>query len=135
MRFMSMVKSTERMSGPPPKALMEATDNLVQEAAKDGCVMVQAGGLLPTSSGMRVRLSGGKLIVTDGPFTEAKEVIGGYAIFDAKSKAHMRKWTERFMALHQTHMPGWEGECEVRQIPEMGEEPCGHTHETQAAAV
>ena len=66
MRFMSLVKSTERMSGPPPKALMEAIDNLVQEAAKDGCVMVQAGGLLPTSSGMRVRLSGGKLTVTDG---------------------------------------------------------------------
>ena len=95
---------------------MEAIDNLVQEAAKDGCVMVQAGGLLPTSSGMRVRLSGSKLTVTDGPFTEAKEVIGGYAIFDAKSKAHMLKWTERFMGLHQTHMPGWEGECEVRQI-------------------
>jgi hypothetical protein len=67
MRFMSMVKSTERMSGPPPKALMEAIDNLAQEAAEDGCVMVQAGGLLPTSNGMRVRLSGGKLTVTDGP--------------------------------------------------------------------
>ena len=62
-------------------------------------------------------------------------MIGGYAIFDAKSKAHMLKWTERFMGLHQTHMPGWEGECEVRQIPEICEEPCGHTHETQAAAV
>jgi hypothetical protein len=56
MRFMSMVKSNERMSGPPPKALMEAIDHLAQNAAKDGCVMVQAGGLLPTSSGMRVRL-------------------------------------------------------------------------------
>ena len=135
MRYMSMVKSAEPAAGPPPKALMEAIDQLVQEAAKAGCVMVQAGGLLPTSTGMRVRLSGGKLTVTDGPFTEVKEVIGGYAIFDAKSKALMLKWTERFMELHHTHMPGWEGECEVRQIPEMGEEPCGHTHETQVAAV
>ena len=86
MRFMSMVKSTERAMSAPPKALMDAIDNLAQEAAKEGCVMVQAGGLLPTSSGMRVRLSGGKLTVTDGPFTEAKEVVGGYAIFDAKPR-------------------------------------------------
>jgi hypothetical protein len=135
MRFMSMVKSTEAKMSPPPKALMDAIDNLVQEAAKDGCVMVQAGGLLPTSSGMRVRLAGGKLTVTDGPFAEAKEVVGGYAIFDVKSKADMLKWTKRFMDLHKTHMPGWEGECEVRQIPEMGAEPCGHTHEPQAAAI
>src|SRR5262245_65072081 len=83
MRFMSMVKSTERMSGPPPKALMEAIDNLAQEAAKDGCVMVQAGGLLPTSSGMSVRLSGGKLIVTDGRFAEGNGVIGCLAILSA----------------------------------------------------
>ena len=75
---------------------------------------------MPTSSGMRVRLADGKLTVTDGPFTEAKEVVGGFAIFDAPSKAHMLKWTERFMALHKTHMPGWEGECEVRQIAGAG---------------
>ena len=135
MRFMSMVKSTERAMSAPPKALMDAIDNLAQEAAKEGCVMVQAGGLLPTSSGMRVRLSGGKLTVTDGPFTEAKEVVGGYAIFDTKSKADMLKWTKRFMDLHKTYMPGWEGECEVRQLPEMGAEPCGHTHEPQAAVI
>lgn len=135
MRFMSMVKSTESKMSAPPKALMDAIDNLVQEAAKDGCVMVQAGGLLPTASGMRVRLAGGKLTVTDGPFTEAKEVVGGFAIFEAKSKVHMLKWTERFMDLHKMHMPGWEGECEVRQIPEMGEEPCGHTQQAQVAAV
>ena len=75
-----------------------------------------------------------ELIITDGPFTEAKEVIGGYAIFDAKSKAHMLKWTERFMNLHKVHMPGWEGECEVRQIPEMGQEPCGQNSESRVAA-
>ena len=97
--------------------------------------MMQAGGLLPTASGMRVRLAGGKLTVTDGPFTEAKEVVGGYAIFEAKSKAHMLKWTERFMDLHRTHFPGWEGECEVRQIPEMGQEPCGQAREAEAARV
>ncbi len=135
MRFMSMVKADEAKASRPPKALFDAIGELVQEAAKDGCVMVQSGGLMPTSDGMRVRLSGGKLTVTDGPFTETKEVVGGYAIFDAKSKAHMRKWSERFMELHRVHMPGWEGECEVRQIPEPGQEPCGQTHDEKAAAV
>jgi hypothetical protein len=76
---------------------MEAIDQLVQEAAKAGCVMVGAGGLLPTSAGARVRLAGGKLTVTDGPFAEAKEVVGGYAIFDVKSKKDMIEWTLRFM--------------------------------------
>ena len=71
------------------------------------------------------RLAGGKLTLTDGPFTEAKEVVGGYAIFECASKAQMRKWTERFMELHRIHMPGWEGECEVRQIPDPGQEVCG----------
>ena len=133
MRFMSMVKANEAQDSPPPKALFDAMNALMEEAAKDGCTMVQSGGLLPTASGLRVRLAGGKLTVTDGPFTEAKEVIGGYAIFDAKSKAHVRKWTERFMELHKIHMPGWEGECEVRQLPEQGEEPCGQAKAPQAA--
>ena len=69
-------------------------------------------------------LSGGKMTVTDGPFTEAKEVVGGFAIFDAKSKAQMIEWTTRFMDLHKQHMAGWDGECEVRQLAEMGAEPC-----------
>ena len=124
MRFMSMVKAAERTTSVPPKALMDAIDELVQEAGKAGCVMVEAGGLLPTSSGARVRLSGGKMTVADGPFTEAKEVVGGFAIFDAKSKAQMIEWTTRFMDLHKQHMAGWDGECEVRQLAEMGAEPC-----------
>jgi hypothetical protein len=60
-----------------------------------------------------LRLAGSKITVTDGPFTEAKEIVGGYAIFDVP-KAHMIRVTKRFMALHKTHMPGWEGECEAR---------------------
>jgi hypothetical protein len=124
MRFLSMVKHTEANTSPPPKALMEAIDELVQEAAKAGCMMVEAGGLLPTTSGARVRISNGKLTVTDGPFTEAKEVVGGYAIFDVKSRADMIEWTTRFMDLHKKHMPGWNGECEIRQLAEMGQEPC-----------
>jgi hypothetical protein len=134
MRFMSMVKHTEGKSTPPTKALMDALGELLQEVAKEGCVMVQSGGLFPTQAGARVRLAGGKITVTDGPFTEAKEVVGGFAVFDAPSKAAMIKVTERFMALHKTHLPGWEGECEVRQMAAPGEpEPCGQPNVAQAA--
>ena len=135
MRFMSMVKSTESKMSAPPKALMDAMDQLIQEMSKAGCVMVEGVGLRPTSSGMRVRLADGKLTVTDGPFTEAKEVVGGFAIFEAPSKAEMLKWTQRFMALHKTHMPGWEGECEVRQIAGPGEKLCDQARATETAAI
>jgi hypothetical protein len=79
MRFMTMVKSSET-SGPPPKALMDAIAKLGEEGFKAG-VMVEVGGLLPSATGARVRVSGGKLTVTDGPFTEAKEIVGGYAVY------------------------------------------------------
>jgi hypothetical protein len=134
MRFLSMVKLTEGKSSPPSKAMIDAVNQLVQEVAKEGCVMVQSGGLYPTSAGARVKFAGGKITVTDGPFTEAKEIVGGYAIFDVPSKAHMIRVTERFMALHKTHMPGWEGECELRQLAAPGEpEPCGQPREAEAA--
>jgi len=83
MRFMMMVKTAEK-SGPPPKELMEAMDKLAEESFKSG-EMIESGGLGPTASGSRVRLAGGKITVTDGPFTEAKEVFGGYAVFELKS--------------------------------------------------
>ncbi len=134
MRFMSMVKFPEAEAVPPSKAFLEAMGQLAQAAAEAGCPMIEAGGLLPTAMGARVRLSGGKVTVMDGPFTEAKEVVGGYAIFEAKSKAEMLEWTHRFMELHKTHLPGWEGECEVRQIAGTGEKLCDQTQETHAAA-
>ena len=74
MRFMTMVKSSSPL-GPPPKALLEAIGKLGEEAAKAG-VMVEMGGLLPTATGARLRISGGKLTVTDGPFSEASSVRG-----------------------------------------------------------
>jgi hypothetical protein len=114
MRFMTLVKSTET-SAPPPQALMDAIGKLGEEAARKG-VMVEMGGLLPTAMGARVRLAGGRLTVTDGPFTEAKEVIGGYAVYAVKSREEAIEWTRRFMALHQEHWKGWEGEVELRQL-------------------
>jgi hypothetical protein len=114
MRFMTLVKSAET-SAPPPQALMDAIGKLGAEAAGTG-VMVEMGGLLPTAMGTRVRLAGGKLTVTDGPFTEAKEVIGGFAVYAVTSKEEAIEWTRRFMALHQEHWKGWEGEVELRQM-------------------
>jgi hypothetical protein len=73
-------------------------------------------GLAPTAASARVRLSRGKLTVTDGPFTEAKEVVGGYAVFELKSKQEAVDAAVRFMELHKQHWPGWEGETEVREI-------------------
>jgi hypothetical protein len=114
MKFMTLVKSAEN-SGPPPQGLMDAIAQLGQEAFQKG-VMVEMGGLMPTSQGGRVRLAEGTITVIDGPFAEAKEVIGGYAVFDVPSKEEAIRWTSRFMALHKEHWKGWEGETEVRQI-------------------
>ena len=114
MKFMMIVKSAER-SGYPPKELMDAIDKLSKEADKAG-TMIGGGGLGPTALGARVRLSDGKVTVIDGPFTEAKEIIGGYAQFELKSKQEAVEGAVKFMELHKKHWPGWEGETEIRQM-------------------
>ena len=114
MRFMMIVKHAEKQ-GPPPKQLMDAIAKLAEEEAKAG-TMLGSGGLGPTALGARVRLSGGQVTVTDGPFTETKEVVGGYAQFELKSKQEAIESAVRFMELHKKHWPGWEGETEVRQM-------------------
>jgi hypothetical protein len=122
MRYMMIVKARENQ-GPPPKALMDAISQLVQEQAGTG-TMVGGGGLKPTAQGARVTLSGGQVTVIDGPFTEAKEVIGGYAQFELPSKEEAVASTIRFLELHKTHWPGWEGETEIRPMYADGEGPC-----------
>jgi hypothetical protein len=114
MKFMMIVKSAER-SGYPPKELMDAIDKLSKDSAKTG-TMIGGGGLGPTALGARVRLSDGKISVTDGPFTEAKEIIGGYAQFELTSKQQAIESAVSFMELHKKHWPGWEGETEIRQM-------------------
>jgi hypothetical protein len=116
MKFMTMVKSAEK-SGPPPQELMAAMGSFIEEAVKAG-VVVDMGGLMPSAMGARVRLADGKVTVIDGPFTEAKEVIGGYAVFNVKSKAEAIEWATRFIELHQQHWKGWQGESEIRQLEE-----------------
>jgi hypothetical protein len=115
MRFMMLVKHAEKNSGPPPKELMDAMAKLTEEAVKAGTIR-DSGGLAPTAVSTRVRLSGGQVTAIDGPFTEAKEIVGGYAVFDLKSKKEAIEGAMRFMELHKKYWPGWEGETEIRQV-------------------
>jgi hypothetical protein len=114
MRYMMIVKHKEAQ-GMPPKELMDAIGKLTEEAIKDGTLLGN-GGLLPTAAGASVRLSGGRVTVTDGPFTEAKEIIGGYALFELKSKQEAVAGALQFMELHKKYWPAWEGETEVREM-------------------
>ena len=127
---MMLVKGREN-SGFPPKELMDAIAKLSEDAAKAG-TLLQSGGLAPTAQSTRVRISGGQIQVIDGPFTEAKEVIGGYAQFELPSKEEALRGAVEFMELHRKYWPGWEGETEIRQMfgPEdfdqsMKEQMCG----------
>jgi len=121
MKFMMLVKHPEN-SGMPPQELLEAIGKLTEEAMKAG-TMIGGGGLGPTAQSTRVRVSAGQIQVIDGPFTESKEVIGGYAQFELPSKEDALKGAVQFMELHRKHWPGWEGETEIRQM--FGSEDLG----------
>jgi hypothetical protein len=111
MRFMYIVTSPH--PGPPTPELLEAMHKLADREIKAGR-MLDNGGLMPLAMGARVRISDGQLSVLDGPFVEAKEVIGGYAIFELPGKEEAVAMATEFMQLHKDLMPGWEGTCEVR---------------------
>src|SRR3954470_9024173 len=100
MRFMTFVKGREGQQ--PPPALFQAIGELGQQAGKK---MVWTGGLTGTKDGALLRLKGGKVHVTDGPFSEAKEVVGGFAVYEVDSKEEALEWCRRFLAVHQKHWP------------------------------
>ena len=114
MRYMTLVRSVEQV-GPPPAELMSAIASLGEEEIRSG-KLVTTGGLGPTALSTRLRLAGGHLTVTDGPFGEAKEVIGGFAIYEVASKVEAVAAARRFLELHEAYWPGWEGEVEVRPV-------------------
>jgi hypothetical protein len=115
MRFMMLVKHAENLSGPPPKSFMDEMAKLHEQAVKEGTIR-DSGGLSPWSKSTRVRLSKGQVTAVDGPYSEAKEVVGGFAVFELNSRQEAIEGATRFMELHKKHWPGWEGETEVRQI-------------------
>lgn len=118
MKYLMLIKHSENYrSQPLPEALLSAMGEFVAGAFKSG-VLKDTAGLKATEEGFRVRSSGGKLKVTDGPFTEAKEIVGGYALVEVKSKEEARHVARQFMELHRVHWPAFEAECEVRPLEE-----------------
>ena len=119
MRYMMFIKHTEdyRMET-VPQSLFDAMGEFVGEAMKNGS-LIDTAGLQPTSKGKKVRLSGGKISVIDGPFTETKEIVGGYALVEARTYDEAISLATRFMDLHRIHWPAFQGECEVRPLENM----------------
>lgn len=114
MRFLSLVRVTENTGQKPSEKLMADMGRLVNEMTADG-TLLDTAGLRPTAEGKRVRSFYGKQKVMDGPFTESKEVIGGYALLNADSMEHALQLTKRFLDVHGDE---WDVECELRQIAE-----------------
>lgn len=112
MRFLSMIRIDENTGQKPSERLMNEMGKLIDEMMRVGA-LVRTAGLLPTKEGVRVRSRRGALSVTEGPFTETKEVIGGYAILEAKSMKEAIELTKRFLAIHGDE---WDLECEVRPL-------------------
>ena len=114
MRFLSMIRASENSGLVPSAQLMADMDVLMREMSAAGALLDTAG-LRPTAEGARLRLRHGKLSVTDGPFTESKEVVGGFAILQARSREEAIGLTRRFLGVHGDE---WDIECELRQLDE-----------------
>ena len=104
--------------------MVKAMGELIERFKKQGA-LVDTGGLAPSKDGFRMRLVSGKLTTTDGPFAESKEIIGGWAILKADSKAEILRLTTEFLDLHRKHWPGFEAECEVRPIDFLASDSAG----------
>ena len=123
MRYMMFIKHPEDFDrSQVPQSLFAAMDEFVGEYMKKG-MFIDGAGLQPLAKATRVRLSGGKITVTDGPVSEAKEVVGGYSVIEAPTHADAVELATRFMELHRAHWPEFEGECEVRPFEEMDGPP------------
>ncbi|MGO9837323.1 MAG: YciI family protein [Polyangiaceae bacterium] len=122
MKYLTFIRHSESYrEAPPPPGFMDEMRKFVEKSFQNG-TLVDTGGLMSSKDGARVRLVNGKITVTDGPFIETKEVIGGWAILKAESKAEAIRIATEFMELHRAHWPGFEGESEVRPMfdPGMG---------------
>lgn len=126
MKFLSIYKHVERNT-PPSQEEMVRMGKLVEEGMKAGWLLATEG-CLPSALGARIRRDGTKLSVTDGPFTEAKEVVGGFAILKAGSKEEAIQLCRNFLQV------AGEGECELRQVYEPGELTCRPQAEREVAS-
>jgi hypothetical protein len=125
MKFMLTIRADKNSEAgvPPDPKLLAAIGQLTEEMTKAG-VLVDTGGLAPSSQLTRVRAASGKLTKVDGPFAETKEMIAGYAVVQVKSKEEAIAMASRFMQIHADILgPSWEGESEVRQMFGPGDFP------------
>lgn len=113
MKYIAFIRCSEDLGGEPPTALQEAMGRFIDESVKNGS-LVDTGGLMASKHGKRVRVANGAMKVIDGPFTESKEVVGGWAILEADSMEQATRFIEEFMQLHLDHFPEFVGECELR---------------------
>ena len=126
MKYLTFIRHSESYrQSPPPQPLLEAMGKFVERSLKEG-TLVDTGGLLPSKDGLRVRLANGKITVTDGPFSESKEVIGGWAILETESRDEAIRVATEFMELHRKYWPEFEGESEVRPMFDPGIGPGAH---------
>ena len=117
MRYMLMIKANEDTEAgvPPTPGQLQAMGQLMEEMAEAG-VLLGGDGLQPSSKGKRIKIAGGKIVsVTDGPFTETKEVVAGYAVVQVDSYEELERWNERFAAAQG------DGECEIRPLYEASD--------------
>jgi hypothetical protein len=126
MRFLSIYKTVERGGPPSPEHIAEM-GQLIEESIKAG-ELIATEGCLPSALGAKVRLDRGKVTVVDGPFTEAKEVIGGFAVLEARSREHAIELARKFLKV------AGDGECEIRQIYEAPEQVSGASAEFHGVA-
>ena len=111
MRFLCIYKPGKAEGTPPAQDEMIRMGQLIEDGKKTGW-LITTEGCLPSALGARVRQADGKVTVTDGPFTEAKEIIGGFAMIQAESKQHCIELTKRFLTV------AGDGQCEIRQVYE-----------------
>jgi hypothetical protein len=123
MRYLCFVKMDGGLAN-PPQAIMDAMSEHVGESIANGS-FVDGGGLYGAKEAVEYRVRGGSVTVTDGPYAEAKEVIGGWAIVRFDTEEEAREEGQKMADLHLRHWPGWEGAIEMRRIAEPDEAPTG----------
>jgi len=111
MRYMYLILTADNAPPSSPRLIEE-----MNKLSENSPTMLGGGGLRPTSGGARIRLKDGKIKVTDGPFTETKEVIAGYAIFEFDTREAAIESAVKFIELHRLYGDGWEGACEMREM-------------------
>jgi len=121
MKFLCLYKPSKPEGTPPTQEEMEKMGKLIEEGIKSGSLLATEG-CLPSAKGARVRLASGKFTVTDGPFSEAKEIVGGFALIRANSKEEAIQQTKEFLQI------AGDGETEIRQVYEADDSPCGAPH-------